>query len=116
VTITIIVTERAGSHYLPRPHVCWSSPILKLCPGTARLRSAGSVLLGLAIALTLHSARAQTFADPGFVAETVTTLPPYQLVGIAWASTGTMFIWQKDGLVRAYHDGFLEHFSICGVR
>jgi glucose/arabinose dehydrogenase len=52
-------------------------------------------------------ARAQTFADPGFAAETVVTMPQFQVVGMQWTSTGTMLIFQKNGLVRVFKNGAL---------
>jgi glucose/arabinose dehydrogenase len=52
-------------------------------------------------------AEAQTFAEPGFAAETVVTLPPFQVVGMQWADDGAMFIWHKAGLVRIYRNGAL---------
>jgi glucose/arabinose dehydrogenase len=76
----------------------------------SRLRGIGSRLVRALVGLALISpgaARAQTFSDPGFAAQTVVTLPPYQLVGTAWTSNGGMFIWQKNGLVRIYRNGAL---------
>ena len=52
-------------------------------------------------------AQAQTFNDPGFTSEIVTTLPPFTPAGITWATDGRMFIWQKDGLVRIFKNGQL---------
>lgn len=51
--------------------------------------------------------QAQTFTDPGFVAETVTTLPPYDAVGLTFAPDGRIFIWQKTGVVRIFKNGVL---------
>ena len=51
---------------------------------------------------------AQSFDDPGFAAETVTTVPPFQLVGLRFAPDGRMFLWQKNGIVRIFHDGHLH--------
>ncbi|HEX4945519.1 MAG TPA: PQQ-dependent sugar dehydrogenase [Blastocatellia bacterium] len=50
---------------------------------------------------------AQTFSDPGFTSEVVTTLPPYQPVGLTWAADGRMFIWQERGIVRIFKNGAL---------
>lgn len=50
---------------------------------------------------------AQTFADPGFTSEVITTLPAYQPVGLTWAPDGRMFIWQEKGVVRIYKNGTL---------
>ena len=47
------------------------------------------------------------FADPGFVTETVATVPPYTLVGLAFAPDGRMFVWQKNGVVRIIKNGVL---------
>ncbi len=56
----------------------------------------------------LSSARfAQSFNDPGFTSEVVTTLPAYQPVGLTWAADGRMFIWQESGIVRIYKNGTL---------
>jgi glucose/arabinose dehydrogenase len=66
--------------------------------------------LGLAAALSLlrpGPAGAQTFADPRFVAETVTTLTPFSPVGFTFAPDGRMFIWEKAGIVRIFKDGQL---------
>jgi glucose/arabinose dehydrogenase len=76
------------------------------CLFPERVRVLGAALIALAL-LAPGAARAQTFADPGFAAETVVTLPQYQVVGMQWTSTGTMFIWQKNGLVRVFKNGAL---------
>src|SRR5262249_7740132 len=39
--------------------------------------------------------------------ETVTTLPPFTPVGVAFAPDGRLFIWQKNGLVRIVKNGQL---------
>jgi glucose/arabinose dehydrogenase len=65
------------------------------------------LLLGLSLAFA-GSAPAQTFDDPGFSSELVVALPSFQPVGIAWAPDGTMFIWQRNGVVRIFHDGVLH--------
>src|SRR5262245_61998296 len=48
-----------------------------------------------------------SFSDPGFFAETVTTLPPFTPVGVAFAPDGRLFIWQKSGVVRIVKNGTL---------
>ncbi|MEO6543495.1 MAG: PQQ-dependent sugar dehydrogenase, partial [Nitrospiraceae bacterium] len=53
------------------------------------------------------TARAETFSDPVFSAEVVTTLPPFLPVGVTWASDGRMFIWQRNGVIRLYKNGQL---------
>ncbi len=52
-------------------------------------------------------AAAQTFAEAGFTAETVVTLPAYNAVGVTFAPDGRLFIWQKDGKVRIFKNGAL---------
>ncbi|MEO7863223.1 MAG: PQQ-dependent sugar dehydrogenase [Nitrospirales bacterium] len=54
-----------------------------------------------------HFAQAQTFSDPGFTSEVVTTLPQFLPVGVTWASDGRMFIWQRNGVIRVYKNGQL---------
>ena len=53
------------------------------------------------------AAQAETFSDPGFTAEVVTTLPPFLPVGVTWASDGRLFIWQRNGVIRIYKNGQL---------
>src|SRR6266851_4386103 len=54
------------------------------------------------------AAQAQvSFADAGFFTETVTTLPPFTPVGVAFAPDGRLFIWQKNGAVRIFKNGQL---------
>ncbi len=65
-----------------------------------------AVPFALAVLLPAH-ARAQTFIEPGFTAQTVVTLPAFQVVGMTWADDGAMFIWQKNGIVRIYRNGAL---------
>jgi glucose/arabinose dehydrogenase len=50
---------------------------------------------------------AQTFIDPGFTSQLVTTLPAYKPVGLTFAPDGRMFIWQDNGIVRLYKNGVL---------
>src|SRR5205807_6234638 len=75
----------------------------RIC-GNGVIRVLGS--LSLVLGLVPHSS-AQTFNDPRFVSELVTTLPVYGPVGVAWAPDGRMFIWQKNGIVRVLKDGAL---------
>jgi glucose/arabinose dehydrogenase/fibronectin type 3 domain-containing protein len=51
------------------------------------------------------AASADTFSDSGFAAETIATVPPYTLVGMAFAPDGRLFVWQKNGVVRVIEDG-----------
>src|SRR5215475_7316003 len=64
-------------------------------------------LLGLAVILP-GLANAQDFMEPGFLAETVVSLQPFKPVGMTWSHDGTLFIWQKDGLVLVYRGGVLQ--------
>jgi glucose/arabinose dehydrogenase/chitodextrinase len=75
----------------------------------SRLRIPAALLLGIAwIAwIAPRPALAQTFVESGFVAQTVVTLPIFQVVGMTWADDGAMYIWQKDGLVRVFRNGAL---------
>ena len=73
---------------------------------SALARRLAAVVIGLAL-LAPGPTRAQTFADTDFVAQTVVTLPQFQVVGMTWAHDGAMFIWQKNGLVRIYRNGGL---------
>jgi glucose/arabinose dehydrogenase len=50
---------------------------------------------------------AQSFVEPGFTTEVVTTLAPYSLVGLAWAPDGRLFVGQKNGVVRVIKNGVL---------
>jgi glucose/arabinose dehydrogenase/fibronectin type 3 domain-containing protein len=52
-------------------------------------------------------AAADTFTGPGFATERVATLPPFTLVGIAFAPDGRLFVWQKNGVVRVIKNGQL---------
>lgn len=73
--------------------------------GRARLLP---VLLVLGLLSGVGVAQAQTFDEPGFVAETVVTLQAFQPVGLTWAPDGSLFIWQKNGLVRVFRAGALQ--------
>ena len=53
------------------------------------------------------AAHAETFSDPAFSAEIVTTLPPFLPVGVTWASDGRLFIWQRNGVIRIYKNSQL---------
>ena len=52
-------------------------------------------------------AAADTFSASGFATERVATVPPYTLVGMAFAPDGRMFVWQKNGIVRVIKNGQL---------
>ncbi|MBV9960496.1 MAG: PQQ-dependent sugar dehydrogenase, partial [Acidobacteria bacterium] len=64
------------------------------------------IVCGL-ISLAASKTHAQTFNDPGFVTELLTTLPPYKPVGLTFAPDGRIFIWQENGVVRIYKNGAL---------
>ena len=53
------------------------------------------------------TAAADTFSAPGFATERVATVPPYTLVGMAFAPDGRLFVWQKNGIVRVIKNGQL---------
>jgi glucose/arabinose dehydrogenase/regulation of enolase protein 1 (concanavalin A-like superfamily) len=74
------------------------------------------LLAGWCVTLSLLSTPAQTFSDPGFVAETVVTLPPYKPVGLTWAPDGRIFIWQEDGIVRIVKNGALLPTPFIDIR
>ena len=50
---------------------------------------------------------ADTFDDPGFATEVVATVPPYTLVGLAFAPDGRLFVWQKNGVIRIIKNGVM---------
>ncbi|HET9119245.1 MAG TPA: PQQ-dependent sugar dehydrogenase, partial [Solirubrobacterales bacterium] len=52
-------------------------------------------------------AAADTFSDPGFATERIATLPPFTLVGMAFAPDGRLFVWEKNGIVRVIKNGQL---------
>ena len=52
-----------------------------------------------------RSSSADTFGDPGFATEVVATVPPFTLVGLAFAPDGRLFVWQKNGVVRVIKNG-----------
>ncbi len=64
-------------------------------------------LLVLLLFVMTNLAAAQIFSDPGFTAETVVTLPPYQAIGVTFAPDGRLFVWQKNGQVRIVKNGAL---------
>ena len=39
------------------------------------------------------AAAADTFSDSGFATERIATVPPYTLVGMAFAPDGRLFVW-----------------------
>ena len=53
------------------------------------------------------TATADTFSASGFATERVATVPPYTLVGMAFAPDGRLFVWQKNGIVRVIKNGHL---------
>ena len=61
----------------------------------------------LLLAGCVSAARAQTFVDSGFAAETIATLPVFKPTGLTFAPDGRIFIWQKDGIVRIFKNGAL---------
>src|SRR3954471_6724227 len=78
-----------------------------------------SFLLASIISLTSLLAipsSAQTFTDSRFSVETLTTLPPFKPVGIAWAPDGRAFIWQKDGVIKMFKNGTLLSTSVLDIR
>lgn len=79
--------------------------VRKLAVRQTCLRFVLAILIALGV---VAPSEAQTFDDPGFAAEIVTTVPPFQLVGLRFAPDGRMFLWQKNGIVRIFHDGNLH--------
>ncbi|MGZ8452580.1 MAG: PQQ-dependent sugar dehydrogenase [Candidatus Binatia bacterium] len=62
-----------------------------------------SLLISIVIGSVGFSAKAHAqivFNDPGFISETVATLPPYTPIGLTFAPDGRIFIWQKSGVVQ----------------
>jgi glucose/arabinose dehydrogenase/regulation of enolase protein 1 (concanavalin A-like superfamily) len=57
--------------------------------------------------LLSSSGQAQSFQEPGFTSELVTTMPQYKTVGLTFAPDGRMFLWQDDGIVRIFKNGTL---------
>jgi glucose/arabinose dehydrogenase/PKD repeat protein len=60
-----------------------------------------------AFMLGVRAAPAQTLTDSRFEIDTVASLPPFTPVGVAFASDGRIFLWQKSGVVRIVKDGAL---------
>lgn len=54
-----------------------------------------------------HPAAADTFSGSGFATERIATVPPFTLVGMAFAPDGRLFVWQKNGIVRVIKNGQL---------
>jgi glucose/arabinose dehydrogenase/fibronectin type 3 domain-containing protein len=54
-----------------------------------------------------HPAAADTFSGSGFATERIATVPPFTLVGMAFAPDGRLFVWQKNGVVRVIKNGQL---------
>ncbi len=66
------------------------------------------VLMTAAVLLPVQEqAAADSFTDSGFATERVATVPPYTLVGMAFAPDGRMFVWEKNGVVRVVKNGQL---------
>ena len=76
-------------------------------PEVARTSILSLPILIALIILAASLAHAQTIADSGFSAETVTTLPVYQPVGLTFAPDGRIFIWQENGIVKVFKNGVL---------
>ena len=74
--------------------------------GGARCLGAVVTTIVLALAYPALSA-ADTFDDPGFATEVVASVPPYTLVGLAFAPDGRLFVWQKNGVVRIIKNGVM---------
>ncbi|MGZ8480399.1 MAG: hypothetical protein ACXW6K_20985, partial [Candidatus Binatia bacterium] len=69
-----------------------------------------SLLISIVIGSVGFSAKAHAqivFNDPGFISETVATLPPYTPIGLTFAPDGRIFIWQKSGVVQIVKNGAL---------
>jgi glucose/arabinose dehydrogenase len=69
-------------------------------------RSFALLALLLAFGVSTRS-QAQTFDDPGFAAQTIATVAPFEADGIRFAPDGRMFIVQKNGIVRVFKNGSL---------
>jgi glucose/arabinose dehydrogenase len=74
------------------------------------------IIVGLGALLSTPGRAQSTFADPGFAAETVATLPPFSAVGLAFAPDGRLFVWQRDGVVRIVKDGSLLATPFLDIR
>ena len=78
-----------------------------------------SLVVVLSFALLSFSAAstsAQTFVDQGFSTDIITTLPPYDTVGLTFAPDGRMFIWQKTGVVKIFKNGVLLSTPFIDIR
>ncbi|MFN7928585.1 MAG: PQQ-dependent sugar dehydrogenase [Blastocatellia bacterium] len=60
-----------------------------------------SFFFGFFLLVVSSTSFAQTFADPGFAIEVVTTLLKVQ-PGLTFAPDGRMFIWQENGIRRIF--------------
>ena len=78
-----------GKVYRQRSYVAWMAVLL------------------FALASFGRDCQAQTFSDPGFASELVTSLSPYGPINVFWAPDGRMFIVQKNGIVRIFKNGSL---------
>src|SRR3954451_14520984 len=76
-------------------------------PESGRMMSLRRFLTPLSFLLFATSLFGQTFADPGFVTETVATVPAFAAEGVTWAPDGRMFIWEQGGTVQIYKNGTL---------
>jgi glucose/arabinose dehydrogenase/chitodextrinase len=75
------------------------------------LRKFGYLVAAIGIVASIlpfqDQAAADTFNDSGFATERVATLPPFTLVGMAFAPDGRIFVWEKNGVVRVIKNGQL---------
>jgi glucose/arabinose dehydrogenase len=65
------------------------------------------LVVGLAGFCLASGAGAETFVEPAFSSELVTTLAPYKPVALDWSPDGDLFILQRDGVVRVFAGGQL---------
>ena len=75
--------------------------------GSAWTRRFAWAALLIALSLSPRLAASQTFSDPGFASELVTSLSPYTPAGLTFAPDGRLFIWTKSGVVRVFKNGVL---------
>ena len=75
--------------------------------GKARCLLAAVGVMAAVLLPVQEQAAADTFSDSGFATERVATVPPYTLVGMAFAPDGRMFVWEKNGVVRVIKNGQL---------
>jgi hypothetical protein len=75
-------------------------------------RTSSLLVVAIGVIVGRHSfqgpAAADTFAGSGFATERVATVPPFTLVGMAFAPDGRLFVWQKNGIVRVIKNGQLQ--------